>query len=217
MIRKNTFKKGNDSYTLLHSNPDITQIMSDRMTALLPIFPREYIIVCIGTDRSTGDALGPLTGTYLKQMNLKHMDVFGTLHNPVHAQNLRHYMTKINTDYRKPFIIAVDACLGRSSSIGKITIGTGPLSPGAALNKQLPVIGDLHITAVVNVSGFMEYAVLQNTRLSIVTDMATTISSILSKVDNQLTCTHRLSTLVLPEDIKDRALNIKENTSHINF
>lgn len=198
-------KNNNNSYTMLHSNPDTNQIMCSKIISLLPIFPREYIIVCIGTDRSTGDALGPLTGTYLKTMNLKHMEVFGTLHDPVHAQNLSNYITKINNDYRKPFIIAIDACLGKSTSIGKITLGTGPLFPGAALNKKLPVIGDLHITAVVNVSGFMEYAVLQNTRLSIVTDMAKSIASILSKVDNQLTFTHRLYANILP-NIKNEQL-----------
>jgi len=191
--------KNTQSYTMSHSNQDTIQTISDKLTSLLPVFPREYIIVCIGTDRSTGDALGPLTGTYLKQLNLKHMDVYGTLHHPVHAQNLAHYISTFNDEYKRPFIIAIDACLGKSTSIGNITLGTGPLSPGAALNKKLPVIGDVHLTAVVNVSGFMEYAVLQNTRLSIVTDMATTIASILSKVDHQLSFTQRLAATISPE------------------
>ena len=191
--------KNTQSYTMSHSNQDTIQTISDKLTSLLPVFPREYIIVCIGTDRSTGDALGPLTGTYLKQLNLKHMDIYGTLHHPVHAQNLAHYISTFNDEYKRPFIIAIDACLGKSTSIGNITLGTGPLSPGAALNKKLPVIGDVHLTAVVNVSGFMEYAVLQNTRLSIVTDMATTIASILSKVDHQLSFTQRLAATISPE------------------
>src|SRR5690625_1527282 len=210
MKRKINFKN-NNSYTMSHSNQETIKNMSDKLTSLLPVFPREYIIVCIGTDRSTGDALGPLTGTYLEQLNLRHMDVFGTLHHPVHAQNLSDYITKINDKYRKPFIIAIDACLGKSSSIGNITLGTGPLFPGAALNKKLPDIGDIHLTAVVNVSGFMEYAVLQNTRLSIVTDMATTIASILSKVDNQLSFTQRLAATVLPEFKTKDSLNITTN------
>lgn len=200
MNKKKLLKTNTD--TMLHSDSNTINTLSDRIISWLPVFPREYIIVGVGTDRSTGDALGPLVGTYLTQMDPKHMTVFGTLHKPVHAQNLVEYIKKINTEYRKPYIIAIDACLGRSSSIGKITLGTGPLSPGAALNKNLPVIGDLHITAVVNVSGFMEYAVLQNTRLSIVVDMATTIASILKRVDNQLTYTHHLSAPVLPEHRK---------------
>lgn len=192
--KKNINKK--DSITMAYSNERTIQDISDKLISLLPIFPHEFIIVCIGTDRSTGDALGPLTGTYLNEFHLRHMNVLGTLHDPIHAQNLTDCITKINDKYKKPFIIAIDASLGRTSSIGNITLGVGPLFPGAALNKKLPIIGDLHITAVVNVSGYMEYAVLQNTRLSIVSDMAITIASILKKVDHQLTATQRLCTSI---------------------
>ncbi len=213
---KRNFKNNTNSYTILHSDPGSIKMMSDKITSLLPVFPREYIVVAIGTDRSTGDALGPLTGTYLKQMQLKHMGIFGTLHKPVHAQNLDNYIKKINAEYRKPYIIAIDACLGKSSSIGKITLGTGPLSPGAALNKSLPIIGDLHITAVVNVSGFMEYAVLQNTRLSIVSDMATTIATVLKGVDNQLTSTHHLSATVLPQFRKRNMVEFEHEKNRLS-
>jgi len=214
MNRDKNLKDKTNSYTILHSDPDSITEMSDKITSWLPVFPREYIIVAIGTDRSTGDALGPLTGTYLEQMDLKHMQIYGTLHKPVHAQNLSDYIKKIKAKYRRPYVIAIDACLGRSSSIGKITLGTGPLFPGAALNKNLPVIGDLHITAVVNVSGFMEYAVLQNTRLSIVADMATTIASILKRVDNQLMYTHHVSATVLPEFKKNNPIEYDHNRNH---
>lgn len=43
---------------------------------------------------------------------------------------------------------------------------------GAAVNKSLPLVGEIHITGVVNVGGFMEYLVLQNTRLNLVMRMA---------------------------------------------
>jgi hypothetical protein len=51
----------------------------------------------------------------------------------------------------------------------------------------LPEIGDLHITGVVNVSGFMEHSVLQNTRLSVVVNMAKKAADILYKMDQSLT------------------------------
>ena len=41
--------------------------------------------------------------------------------------------------------------------------------PGAGVNKDLPPVGDLYITGVVNVGGFMDYLVLQNTRLYLIT------------------------------------------------
>ncbi|MDQ0659408.1 putative sporulation protein YyaC [Paenibacillus sp. W2I17] len=53
----------------------------------------------------------------------------------------------------------------------------GPLKPGAGVNKELPPVGDIHLTGIVNVGGFMEYFVLQNTRLSLVMRMSEIISS----------------------------------------
>src|SRR5699024_11577215 len=67
---------------------------------------------CIGTDRSTGDSLGPLTGTFLTELNPKHLTIYGTLHHPVHATNMHEYIDKITKYHRKPFIIAK---IGRAS------------------------------------------------------------------------------------------------------
>ncbi|MFY9218842.1 MAG: DUF1256 domain-containing protein, partial [Tepidanaerobacteraceae bacterium] len=52
----------------------------------------------------------------------------------------------------------------------------GSLKPGAGVNKKLPPVGNFHITGVVNVGGFMEYLVLQNTRLFTVMKMVDIIS-----------------------------------------
>ncbi len=136
----------------------------------------ELIILCIGTDRSTGDSLGPLTGSKLEQLDLGNTHIFGTLDNPVHAVNLQDIIKQIESDYQNPFIIALDACLGRSESVGYISIKEGPLQPGTGVNKNLPAIGHIHIIGIVNVGGFMEYMVLQNTRLSLVMKMADVIS-----------------------------------------
>lgn len=137
----------------------------------------EVVILCIGTDRSTGDCLGPLVGHKLKLIRYKKLTVYGTLDDPVHAKNLVEVVETIRQCHRTPFIIAVDACLGKPERIGYITIGDGPLRPGAGVNKTLPEVGHIHIVGVVNMSGFMEYLILQNTRLNLVMRMADTISS----------------------------------------
>ena len=49
------------------------------------------IFLCIGTDRSTGDSLGPLGGHKLRKCRLKKAAVIGTLDKPVHAMNLELY------------------------------------------------------------------------------------------------------------------------------
>jgi len=136
---------------------------------------RELVFLCIGTDRATGDCLGPLVGSRLKSLSPS-TAVFGTLETPVHATNLQETLDEILSIYAQPFIIAVDACLGNANRIGYINVRQGSLKPGTALNKTLPAVGDFHISAVVNVGGFFEHMVLQNTRLFIVSKMADIIA-----------------------------------------
>lgn len=142
---------------------------------------RPAVILCIGTDRSTGDALGPLIGTHLSRLKLPHLNVYGTLDDPVHATNLENTIFTIQQSFPNPFIIAVDACLGRLDSIGCITLADGPLKPGAGVNKDLPEVGEAHMTGIVNVGGFMEYMVLQNTRLNLVWRLSENICSLITR------------------------------------
>lgn len=199
MNLKSHFIQKNETLRMLHTDPMIDQEISEKIISWLPEFPREYVVVFIGTDRSTGDALGPLAGTLFSQMKPKHMTVYGTLHHPVHATNLNEYIQQIEREHRNPFIIAIDACLGKHTSVGQLIAGKGPLKPGAALNKPLPPIGNIHLTGVVNISGFMEYSILQNTRLSIVTDMANKIATILDQIDQQLKYKYSLPAVVLQQ------------------
>lgn len=136
---------------------------------------QDLIILCIGTDRSTGDALGPLTGSKLRSFN-PYPHIYGTLDNPVHASNLQDHIESIQRNFHNPFIVAVDACLGRLENVGCVSLGRGSLKPGAAVNKNLPAVGNAYVTGIVNVSGFMEHLVLQSTRLSLVMKMADTIA-----------------------------------------
>ncbi|MDS1029844.1 spore protease YyaC [Bacillota bacterium LX-D] len=138
-------------------------------------FSRPIVIVSIGTDRSTGDSLGPLVGTKLAAMEHE-MHIFGTLDDPVHATNLSAKLDLINEKYFKPLIVAVDASLGGSESVGLITLSQGALKPGTGVNKNLQEVGDMNFTGIVNVGGYMEYLVLQNTRLGIVWKMAESIA-----------------------------------------
>ncbi|MBU3181787.1 spore protease YyaC [Clostridium psychrophilum] len=145
------------------------------------IFPiiesaRPIVVLCIGTDRSTGDSLGPLVGNKIKFLVRNKIHVYGSLECPVHAKNLCETIDEINYSYPNPYIIAIDACLGSLQNVGKIIVEEKPLSPGAAMNKNLPKVGDLSITGVVNISGAFEFMVLQNTRLYTVMMLADAIS-----------------------------------------
>jgi len=141
-------------------------------TFMQDVRQKELIILCIGTDRSTGDALGPLVGSKLARHLPAHIPVYGTLDHPVHAVNLVETIGRISRTHRDPYILALDACLGQFQHVGTITLDEGPVKPGAGVQKNLPPVGSLHMTGIVNVGGFMEYFVLQNTRLSVVMKMA---------------------------------------------
>lgn len=134
------------------------------------------VFICIGTDRSTGDSLGPLIGTLLSEKSVAPFHVYGTLDDPIHALNLEEKLKEIHLKHMNPYIIGIDACLGRMKSVGVIQIGDGPVKPGSGVKKELPPVGNIHITGIVNISGFMEFLVLQNTRLSLVLNMAKIIS-----------------------------------------
>lgn len=185
-----------------HHEPAIIQTISEKLISWLPTEPHEYIAMFIGTDRATGDSLGPLAGTLFQDIKPKHMKTYGSLKEPIHAKNLYEYMNLIAKVHHKPFIIAIDACLGKSSSIGKIIAGRGSIVPGAALKKDLPPVGDIHMTGVVNVGGFMDFAVLQNTRLSLVYDMSQQIANILEYVDNCLTSMQHPPAIVIKQPEK---------------
>ncbi len=136
------------------------------------------IILCIGTDRSTGDSLGPLVGYKLAPYisSYENVHLLGTLEEPVHAKNLDEKIHYIKTAYDESLVIAIDASLGNMDKIGYINIRNGPIKPGLGVKKDLPEVGDISITGVVNVGGIMEYLVLQNTRLSLVMRMADVIA-----------------------------------------
>ncbi len=134
---------------------------------------KTIIFLCIGSDRATGDCLGPIIGYKLSKYKSYHnYYVYGTLEEPVHAKNLRDTINTIYETHEDAFIIAIDASLGRSDHIGFITIGEGPLKPGAGVDKNLPEVGDIFITGIVNFSGMLDNMLLQTTRLNVVMSMA---------------------------------------------
>ena len=73
-------------------------------------------------------------------------------------------------------MIAIDASLGSRQHLGFITTGVGSITPGAGVQKDLPEIGDIFITGIVNLSGTFEHFMLQTTRLSFIMGMADTIT-----------------------------------------
>lgn len=157
-----------------------------------PAADRDVVFVCIGTDRATGDCLGPLVGTRLHTFS-RSLHVYGTLDEPAHATNIVDTLGQIEHTHHRPLIVAVDACLGSCEWVGFINIKKGSLKPGTALKKSLPEVGDFHISGVVNVGGFLEHMVLQNTRLNLVYRMADIIARGLYMAHMRFDCERRTS------------------------
>lgn len=132
------------------------------------------IIVCIGTDKCIGDCLGPLVGTLLKEKFFP-LNVFGTLDSPIHALNLDKKITEIIKSYPNHKIIAIDACLGDSKSIGEIHTRNEPIHPGKGVGKTLRSVGDVSIIAIVDSSENIDLFTSRPIRLSFILDMSKVI------------------------------------------
>ena len=157
---------------------------------------KKVLFTCIGTDRATGDCLGPLVGTNLKRLGYT---VLGTLDEPLHAQNLIQELKKASTLYNPDIVLAIDACLGKLEDIGKITLSNSPLKPGAAVHKDLPTVGDISIMGIVNLGGFFELQVLQCTRLHTVIKLASDITHLIWQA--------------VPASRRDSSVNNRKNQS----
>ncbi len=136
---------------------------------------KELVFLCIGSDRITGDSLGPLIGRQLLCHRWQHSFIYGTLEEPVHALNLASVLEMIKKKHPAALTIAVDASLGSPGHVGYISVGLGSIRPGAGVRKNLPDAGDIFITGIVGASGSLEHFLLQTTRLSAVFRMADAI------------------------------------------
>ncbi|UGB32235.1 DUF1256 domain-containing protein [Metabacillus sp. B2-18] len=61
------------------------------------------VFVYIGTDRSTGDSLGPLVDSFLKKKGYR--NVIGTINNLVHATNLNERLSDVPSNKK---VIVID-------------------------------------------------------------------------------------------------------------
>lgn len=134
------------------------------------------VVLCIGTDRVTGDSLGPLIGYKLSKKFLPLYNIYGTLDTPVHALNLTETIEEIKKKHPDNCIIAIDASLGNRNHLGYVTLKDGSIQPGAGVKKNLTTVGDISITGIVGTCGFLDQIALQTTRLSTVMSLADCIS-----------------------------------------
>lgn len=201
------------------NSKDCTSIiaMHNRLTELMELdnaFMHPIIIMCIGSDRSTGDSLGPIIGYKLQRFNYRNVHIYGSLQEPVNAGNLADSIKNIYATYHNPYIVAIDASLGQPGHVGYVTLGTGALKPGLGVKKELPEVGNLHITGIVNTMNEMNSILLQTTRLSSIMSIADFITTVLI---NTLCSNSRINVypymLQVPDQLYQQHLSSYMNTS----
>lgn len=140
-------------------------------------------MLCIGSDRVTGDCLGPIVGQLLTRKGVN-AHVYGSLSSPVTALNLTETVDTIRRRHAGSRVIAVDSSIGSSDEVGKIRVARGCLRPGAADGKKLPRVGDISITATVAADTHKN---LYSVRLGLVYELAESIAAALSlALDNTI-------------------------------
>lgn len=123
--------------------------------------------VCIGTDRSSGDSLGPLTGTLL--MEAGYANVIGTLAEPCDSDRLQRLLQRIPAG---AVVLGIDACVGRPEAVGYFRLAREPIEPGRSMGRPLPPVGDWSIAAIVCENKGNPAFVLQRTPLNRVLTMS---------------------------------------------
>jgi putative sporulation protein YyaC len=155
------------------------------LTAILcDVFPAGSItyVLCVGTDRHILDCLGPLTGSMVKDQ-MPQIPLYGTLSEPLHAHNLTSQLSYIRSLHAGGTELAIDASLGGADEVGRIRMRKGSLSPGKAVGKTLPDLGDYALTGIVKNKGSALPARARSRAdsLAVVYDLARIISSSIVK------------------------------------
>ena len=135
------------------------------------------VILCIGSDLSVGDSLGPVTGTKLKKM-LAGLNcyVYGTLSKPITAHEVKYMNDFLKCTHPDSPIIAVDAAVGLAGDIGLIKIAHRGLKPGSGANKKLAKVGDVSIMGIIAEQSVFNYSLFSATRLNVIYKMSEIIA-----------------------------------------
>ncbi|MFI3164384.1 MAG: spore protease YyaC [Bacillota bacterium] len=137
----------------------------------LPFFP---VLLFVGSDKVTGDALAPICGEMLKKMKPPCF-LYGDLENPVNAKNLKPTVEFIKRVHRERKILVVDASVGVAEDIGKVKFLDCGIKPGKAVGRDFEPIGDMAIAGIVAAKDLKNQSI-SPVRLFSVTKMAEEIA-----------------------------------------
>ena len=144
---------------------------------IIPASDNAPVILCIGSDLSVGDSLGPVTGTKLKE-KLSNLNcyVYGTLSKPITAHEIKYMNEFLRCTHPASPVIAVDAAGGLAGDIGLIKVARRGIKPGSGANKKLSKVGDVSVMGIIAERSVFNYSLFSSTRLNVVYTMSEIIS-----------------------------------------
>lgn len=154
---------------------------------------KDIVILCIGTDKMTGDCFGPLVGEKIKEKigtDSRLACVYGDLENPIVFNRINPILNEIKEKYKNPYIISIDAALSEERNVGKIIVKKKAIELGKSLKSEEIKVGDISIRGVVG-KYYKDYEKnilsLQSTSLYLVRELASIVGMGTIEVFNQLT------------------------------
>ncbi len=148
---------------------------------------KDIIFCCIGTDRVIGDCVGPITGSLLKS-KIDDEFIYGDLQDNLTFNNMNRKINEINSKFKNPFIVAIDAALSNEKNIGKIFVEDTGIVIGKGLNKKKRKVGQISIKVVVGKDyndNELNFITLQNVSLNNVMYLSKIISDGIINVLNK--------------------------------
>ena len=139
----------------------------------------QTVYMCIGTEKVFSDSLGPRVGTLLNENMISPAFVYGLSEQNITAENLLYSYNFIKALHPNSTIVVVDAAVGAGDQIGKIQLCDGGIAPGAATNKNLPVVGDIGIVGIVAEKGMSDFYTLNSSKDKLVGQVAKFIADVI--------------------------------------
>lgn len=123
-------------------------LIRDALYSLIPDGTEHIYVAGIGSNRISGDSLGPFVGTLLDDLFPDHLTVLGNLKLPLDCTSIESKVTNMTLP-EGCFVVAIDSVLGNEKTINSIVVQEGHIKPGKGLGHNLPPIGDCSVMGVV--------------------------------------------------------------------
>lgn len=106
------------------------------------------VVVCFGTMNISGDALGPMVGTLLREKYNIDAFVYGTQERAITGANMKEWIDFIRRVHPDATLLAIDASLGEKAKVGQIVLRADGVCPAAVKGKKSR-FGDVGLLGVV--------------------------------------------------------------------